>query len=122
MTSPDDQVPWWQKSLGVILLLLILLFIVGDWARFKADFIPVDGSRVGPNLVASVITWALVLIVAALVWPPTRRRIHRFIDHKADAIKAHVTSEQDELHRKLDHIIHHHPDIPPLPAATTEEE
>jgi F0F1-type ATP synthase membrane subunit b/b' len=72
-----------------------------------------------------VVQWAIILIVAALVWPPTRRRIHRFVDRKAESIHTKLDAlhnrhdEHDaslkELHRKLDHVIKHHPDIPALP-------
>jgi hypothetical protein len=49
------------------------------------------------------------LIVAALI-PAVRRYVKR------ELAKAH-----DELHRKLDHIIKHHPDIPDLPKETDHE-
>lgn len=66
-----------------------------------------------------------VAVIASLLWPPARRAIHRFVDAKTLAIKAHVTGhhrahaeELDELRRRLDHIIANHPDIPDLPDAS----
>jgi hypothetical protein len=46
-------------------------------------------------------------VVVSLLWPRVRRAISHFI-------KDHLKSEHAELHRKLDHIIAHHPDIPSL--------
>lgn len=45
--------------LGVVMLLFVLIW---GWDRFLQDFWPLDASRVGPNLVASVVT--IVLVVA----------------------------------------------------------
>jgi hypothetical protein len=114
--------PLWQKLGALVLLVAVVLFVALDWSRFLADFWPVDHSNVGPNLVASVVQWALILIVAALLWPPTRRRIHRFVDRKADSIKQHARGLHDEaaadraeLLRHVQHVIKHHPTIPDLP-------
>ena len=88
----------------VVALVLLGIF----WhARLTADFWPPDRSAVGPNLVASVIQWALVLIVASLVYPPLRKAIDRWATAK-------FHSAHDALHSKLDHIIRHHPDIPEM--------
>jgi hypothetical protein len=59
-----------------------------------------------------------VAVGGSLLWPPTRRRIHAFVDKKLKPIHDHFTAthaSNAELHRKLDHIIEHHPDIPALP-------
>jgi uncharacterized membrane protein YccC len=123
-----DELPTYKKAIATafMVVLVIVLFVWHD--RLHADFWPLDSSRVGPNLVASVVQWAIVLVVAALLWPPTRRRIHRFADQKLCTIHVKLNTALDhheaaheelsELHRKMDHIIQHHPDIPPLP--TTE--
>jgi len=51
------------------------------------------------------VVWALLaVIVASFVYPPMKAWIERIL-----------TRESSEIHRKLDHIILHHPDIPPLP-------
>ena len=46
----------------------------------------------------------IVFVLGVLLWPPLRRALVRF-----------VRGETAELHRKLDHVILHHPDIPPQP-------
>jgi hypothetical protein len=46
----------------------------------------------------------IAFILGAILWPPMRRAIGRAFRR-----------ETSELHRKLDHIIEHHPDLPPLP-------
>ena len=63
-------------------------------SRLAADFWPLDASRVGPNLVASLIQAALVFIAAVLVWPPARRRLERYVKTHADA----VHEKLDRLH------------------------
>ena len=60
------------------------------------------------NIGAGIWWAAIVGIVTTLVYPPLRRKVSAFITR-------HLKSETDELHRKLDHIIEHHPDIPDLP-------
>jgi hypothetical protein len=70
---------------------------------------PAGGSGGIPgDLVATLIWVVIVGIVGALVWPPARHAIERFVTR-------HAEGANEELHRKLDHIIAHHPDIPPLP-------
>lgn len=84
----------------------------------------------GPEAIQQTVVYAAV---AVLVWPRARRAAHRFVDRKADAIKAHMSSEVtiihnararadadlhaklDETHRAVMHVIAHHPDIPDLP-------
>lgn len=76
------------------------------WQRSLQDFWPLDASRVGPNLVASVVQWLIVAGVMALVYPPLRHWAER---------------EIKSLHEKLDrnamlshHIIKHSSEIPDL--------
>ena len=40
---------------------LALFTAVFGWARFQVDFIPLDNSRVGPNLCASIVLTVLVV-------------------------------------------------------------
>jgi len=110
---PDDGVPSYQKRIALVVGIAAVVGIAVGWSRFVADFWPPDRSFVGPNLVASVVQWAIVLIVAALLWPPTRRRIHAFVDKKAAALHEAECKDREELHRKLDHLIAH--TAPPLP-------
>ena len=66
--------------------------------RLGADFIPLDGSRVGPNLIASALSWAALFVLAVLLWPPWRARLHRLIDSKL----APLHSKVDALHARHD--------------------
>lgn len=60
------------------------------------------------DMIATLVWVVLAAIVTSLLYPPLRRSISKFI-------KRHFESETAELHRKLDHIIEHHPDIPTYP-------
>ena len=52
-------------GLGALVLVIVLLSVFHG--RFNADFWPLDASRVGPNLVASVVQWIIIALVAYLV-------------------------------------------------------
>lgn len=65
------------------------------WHVIYLDFWPPDASRVGPNLVASA-------VLAVLAAPKVVKEWRKHIAHR------------DAMHKKLDHIIFHSPDIPPL--------
>ena len=95
-------------TLGLVVA-IGLVFLISTWAdqRFLADFYPPDRSYVGPTLVAAVIQWAGVGIVFAAVYPPVRHWIERELDH---------------VHKKLDHVIEHHPDIPSFPKGRPKKE
>lgn len=45
----------------------------------------------------------VAFVLGVIIWPPLRRAVVQFL-----------RGETADLHRKLDHIIEHHPDIPPL--------
>ncbi len=98
----DPGVPRWQKILAGVLAAALAAWIVIDRARFKADFLPLDNSRVGPNLTAAIVQWATILIVAALLWPPARRAIHRFADRKL----AQAHARQNEHHQWVARTLH----------------
>ena len=57
--------------------------------------------------IGNVSAGIIILSFSALLWPRARRVIEAFF-------KRHFSEGNAELHRKLDHIIEHHPDIPPL--------
>lgn len=83
------------------------LWFVWGWPSVKGN---------GPeDLMATV----ALGVITAVLWPRARRAVHRFVDRKAEALKTHVglvhAQSNADLHQKLDHIITHHPDIPPLP-------
>lgn len=73
---------------------------------------PAGGSGGIPGDVVGSLVWAVIAgIVLAMVWPPLRHRIESFV-HRI------VGGHHAELHRKLDHIIRHHPTIPSLEEET----
>ena len=92
----------YQKAIAAALLVLAAISVIVWWSRFEPDFWPPDRSAVGPNLVASVVQWAILLIVGALLYPPTRRAVERFTQRHVDALKAHVTAEHKKVHDRLD--------------------
>ena len=127
----DKPIPLWQKLAGAAVLVVVVALIIGFHHRLSADFYPLDASRVAPNILASLIQWALVFLAAVLIWPPTRRRLHRFVDRKLDPVHAHLTHirhhhehanrQREQLDAKLErnfvaaqHIARHHPDIPDI--------
>lgn len=125
----EVKVPRWQKLVALTVAAGIAV-VVGVWhGRLAADFWPPDASRIAPNIIASIIQWAVILLVLALVWPPTRRRIHQFADRKLATVHDHLTAIRahheahhealEEIHRTLAHIIRHSPDIPDLPDKET---
>ena len=125
MSEPEKAIPRWQKRLALVLLVFVLVGVGVGWHRFVSDFWPPDRSFIAPNLVASLIQAAVLLIVGALIWPPTRQRIKRYVEGRAEEVKAevkdHMTSGHSEihdklaeLHRCLDHIIEHSPTIPTM--------
>jgi len=58
--------------------------------------------------IGNVSAGIIIFFVMVLCWPKLRHAIEEFF-------KKHLRAENAELHRKLDHIIEHHPEIPPLP-------
>jgi hypothetical protein len=86
---------WAVAALLVGGAVVVIVYPVATWHRVYADFWPLDASRVGPNLVASLVQWFLVALVAVIVYPPLRR---------------FVAKEWDHVHAKLDHnaeVLHH---------------
>jgi preprotein translocase subunit Sec61beta len=110
----DKPLPRYQMVAGFAVgaVVVAAAFFWSD--RIAADFWPIDASRVGPNLLASIVQAVVILVVVALLWPPLRRRIHRFTDQKLTALHMAEKRDRESLHRKMDHIINHSPDIPPL--------
>lgn len=126
-------VPRWQKIAAAAYVAVLAVLVLAFRDRLHDDFWPLDGSRVAPNILATLIQLAVATPVAVLLWPPTRQRLHRFVDRHTAAI--HATLEKHhrvamdvrrtqhdlameanhELQRRLDHVIKNHPDIPPLP-------
>jgi hypothetical protein len=90
-----------DKDRGVVRKLAALLVFAAAVAavivfrsRISADFWPLDSSRVGPNLVASIVQWAVIFIAAVLLYPPWRRRLHRLIDAKLKPLHEHAKRQE----------------------------
>ena len=99
----EKSIPSWQKWLAVTVAvgLFVVIFI---WpSRVLADFWPID-QGVAANVLASLVQYAIILVVLALLWPPTRRRFHGMVDAKLTPIHEHLTvlrqhHEHAERHR-----------------------
>jgi hypothetical protein len=94
------------KRFAGLVALVAALIVVGIvfHDRVSPDLWPLDSSRVGPNLVASVVQWVIVLIVASFLYPPLREwfkgsfgKIHT----KLDAHHAAVLSQAADHHQQL---------------------
>ena len=115
----QQQVPKWQRLTALAVVVAAVVVVVAFRDRLGADFWPLDRSFVGPNLLASVVQWAVVLLVAALIWPPTRRRIDGFVTGHLKPLHdnhAALLASHEEIQARLDHIIRHHPDLPDFPS------
>lgn len=134
LTEPPElvetPVPLWQRAAAVVYVVVIVLAAISFRDRLHADFWPVDGSRVAPNILATVLQILAATPFVVLLWPPTRRRIHRFVSRHTAPLHARLAAAEaraEHLHvehlaahtetqRRLDHIIKNHPAIPPLPS------
>ena len=70
------------------------------WDHLYNDFWPIDSSRIMPNILASIVQWVVIGVVATVFYPPFRQWVERELDH---------------LHAKIDHVIKHNPNITDLP-------
>ena len=106
--------PLWQKvtAAGYVVVVAVCLWVFRD--RLSADFWPFDNARVAPNILATIVQIVAYTPLAVLVWPPTRKRIHRYLTRHT----APLHEEFAEVHRKLDHVIRHSSEIPELPPKT----
>lgn len=110
----DRPTARWQKLTALATLAFLVAATIIWRHRVAADFWPPDASRIGPNLIASLIQAAVVLVLVVLLWPPARRAIHRYIVSHTAALHDHldVLHAQRERHhaeqmKKLD-AIHSH--------------
>lgn len=133
MNDTEDSIPTWKKLVAIAYLLLMILEIIIWHGRLQADFVPLDHSYVGPNIVAGVLVAEILAPITVLLLPPTRRylacKVHNFADQKVGRIHARLdalnqrhdemlsshkvlmTSHQ-ELHNKLDAIAKHQDRLP----------
>lgn len=84
----------------------VLLSGIAHW--FETEYWPSSGPWYDGAIWGNVFVIPVAFVLGAIFWPPLRRRIDGFA-------REHIA----ETERKLDHIILHHPDIPPLPAKET---
>lgn len=99
-----DKDPRWHRYVALACGLGLIAAAVIFRARLKADFIPVDGGRVSPNILAQAITDAFLLFVLSLLWPPWRRIVHRFFDRKLGVIHSKLDvlrASHEDLHEKI---------------------
>lgn len=75
------------------------LWINYGWSSLKGN---------GPEAVVQTLVYAAA---AVLLIPPVRR----FVLAEFHKVHSKIDKGHLELHAKLDHIIEHHPDIPPFP-------
>jgi hypothetical protein len=76
---------------------------------------PAGGSGGIPGDVVATFIWVVLAAIAtSIFYPPLRKAVEKFI-------KRHFDSATAELHAKLDHIIEHHPDIPPYVSKVDKE-
>ena len=130
----EKPVPLWQKIAAVVYVLVAAALLIAFRSRLGADFNPPDASRVAPNILAEILTVLVMTPVGVLLWPPTRRRLHRFADRKLGGLHskldllharhdvhagqlAELRRSLEELHAKHDAV---HPPVPPPPAATAK--
>lgn len=110
--------PRWQKLLAVAYVMALAALVVVFRSRIGPDFWPLDASRVGPNIVAAVLTVLVMTPVGVLLWPPTRRRLHRFIDSKLAPIHEHLARQREHnawMAAHLASLYEHHTGEPPAP-------
>jgi hypothetical protein len=75
---------------------------------------PAGGSGGIPGDVVATLIWVILAAIAtSIFYPPLRKAIEKFVQRHFDEGTA-------ELHAKLDHIIEHHPDIPPYVSKSQE--
>lgn len=106
----DDTI--WKKISAIILGVFIVLVGFFFHKRVGPDFWPPDQSTVGPNIIAAIIQGIIVSIIAILLWPPWRKRIHSFVDRKLDVLSAHHEKHHADI-RTLMHAVeglHHRMD------------
>ena len=70
------------------------------WDHIYHDFWPLDSSRIGPNILASIVQWIVVGIILTFFYHPVKRWINRELDH---------------VNAKIDHAINENPNVAPLP-------
>lgn len=99
--TPDPETPLWTKLVATTVGILLIVAIIIFRHRIGADFWPPDNARVGPNLIASLLTWAVIFTATVLIYPPWRRRAHHFID---ESLAHHLKPVHDKLDVHTEHL------------------
>jgi hypothetical protein len=130
--TEKQSIPRWQKIAAVGVYVLLVAASVVFHSRLTADMWPPDASRIAPNLVASVLQAAIVFPFLVLLWPPTRRRLHRFADLKLRSVHDKLDARHAEARAHEEwtvcaiHALHHgeplpdHPHFSPRQPPSTE--
>ena len=82
--------------------------------RIAHDFWPID-QGVAANILASFVCFVFASIATYLIWPHARKVANAWVKGHLHEHRQAMDVHLAELHRKVDHIIDRHPDIPPLP-------
>lgn len=93
MPVTDKPIPRWQKLTALVYAIAWIVVIVLTWGRLGADLWPPDRSTLGPNFVASIVQATIIVIFAALLWPPFRKRLEHLAGHAI-----HQSRLLEELH------------------------
>jgi hypothetical protein len=66
---------------------------------------PAGGSGGIPGDIVATLIWVIIAAIAtALLYPPVRRALRRFEERHLAAVKSHITEENKEIHKRLDHL------------------
>lgn len=90
-----------KKLLALGLAVVSVATLVVFHSRLAGDFWPPDRSFVGPNLIASVIQWALITILVVLVWPLIQRERAKEKERRLKEIRE-IHNSLTAMHEKLD--------------------
>ena len=81
--------------------------------RVVHDFWPID-QGVAANILASFICFLAGSLATYLIWPRVRARTNAWVRTHLHEHRERMDVRFDDVHKKLDHVIKHHPDIPVL--------
>jgi len=96
--ATERPFPLWQKLAAGAYVLVAAGLLAGFHARLRADFWPLDASRVAPNILATVIQLLIATPIAVLLWPPFRRRLHAFMRAHTGPLRRELKQELRALH------------------------
>jgi hypothetical protein len=88
--ASGGSLPLWQKIVAAAYVVLVVVLVVAFSGRIGPDFWPLDSSRVGPNIVAAVVTVLVMTPLGVLVYPPTRRWLELRVDRVVAPIHEHL--------------------------------